>query len=154
MNKQRGFTLIELVIVVAVIGILAAIGYPEYQRYINRSNRAEAGAALIGFAAAMERYASNNPQLGYAGAATGGANTGTPAVTVYPAQAPIDGVTKTYNLTISAVTLSGTYGTAYTLTATPIGGGPMAGDACGNLTYTNTGVKGKSGSASLGECWK
>lgn len=154
MKPTQGFSLIELMIVIAVIGLLGAIGYPEYQRYITRSNRAEASAALVGFAAAMERYASNNPNRGYAGAAAGGANTGTPAATVYPSQAPLDGVQKTYNLTISAVTVTGTYGNAYTLTATPIGGGPMAGDPCGNLTLTNQGVKGKSGSASLTECWK
>ena len=112
-QKQSGFTLMELMIVVAVLGLLVAIAYPSYQNYVNDTKRADAQGALTGFAGAMERhYTANNS---YLGAGTGGADTGAPAV--YATQSPIDGTPKSYNLTIQAATA-----TTYTLRATPIGG--------------------------------
>jgi len=112
-KKQQGFTLMELMIVVAIIGILTAIAYPNYQESVNTSRRSDAQGALTGFAGAMERhFTANNSYLG-AGAA--GADTGAPAI--YATQSPLDGTSKYYNLTIQAATV-----TTYTLRATPING--------------------------------
>ncbi len=73
---QRGFTLIEVMIVVAIIGILAAIAYPSYMKYINVSNRSEAKIVLTEIANKQEQYfldhnqyANDLTQLGYASAA-------------------------------------------------------------------------------------
>src|SRR5690606_16242997 len=59
-GKMRGFTMIELMIVVVIVGILAAIAYPSYRSYVLRANRAEARALLLDIAAREERFFSNN----------------------------------------------------------------------------------------------
>lgn len=46
-KRQQGFTLIEVLIVVAIIGIIAAIGYPSYNKYLNKAGRSEASALLL-----------------------------------------------------------------------------------------------------------
>ena len=56
MLNTKGFTLIELMIAVAIVGILAGIAYPSYQDSVRKSRRADAQGALLGFANAMERY--------------------------------------------------------------------------------------------------
>jgi len=112
-KKQQGFTLMELMIVVAIIGILTAIAYPNYQESVNSSRRSDAQGALTGFAGAMERHFTANNS--YLGAGVAGADTGAPAI--YATQSPLDGTSKYYNLTIQAATV-----TTYTLRATPING--------------------------------
>jgi type IV pilus assembly protein PilE len=126
--RTKGFTLIELMIVIAILGILAAIAIPSYQDSVRKAKRADAQGALMGLANAMERYFTINNT--FLGAASGGGDTGAP--TIFSTQVPVDGGTAYYNLTISAATAS-----SYTLTATAIGS--QAGD--GNLTLTNTGAK-------------
>ncbi len=152
MNRSlRGYTLIELMIVVAVIGILAAISYPSYIEQVQSSRRSDANGALMGLAAALERRFTTNGNYCDAGGA-GGSNscgaaandTGSPSI--YSTQSPVDGGTAAYNLTISAVTA-----TTYTLSATRTG--PQTGDRCGTLTLTNTGVKGITG-ADAGVVWQ
>ena len=133
-TKQRGFTLTELLITVAIVGILAAITYPSYIDHINKSKRAEAKAALASLANAMETWRmQNSSYLGAAGTQATPTNTGSPWV--FSAVIPVSGGTKTYDLTISAMDATGT---SYTLSATPITG---SSDICGTLTLTNTGTK-------------
>lgn len=141
-TRTKGFTLIELMIVIAILGILAAIAIPAYQDSVRKAKRADAQGALMGLANAMERYFTTNNT--FLGAAAGGADTGAPAI--FSTQVPVDGGTAYYNLTISAATAS-----SYTLTATATGS--QAGDTdCTTLTITNTGLRGATG-ADTSVCW-
>ena len=141
MKKQLGFTLIELMIVVGIVGILSAIAYPSYRNHIVASHRAEAMVSLVSFQSAMERqYTANNNYCDAGGG--GGANTcggsandsGTPnaAVFINAIPAPAVGVTSLYNLTINAVTAS-----SFTLRATPIVGTIQATDGIIELDNTD-----------------
>jgi type IV pilus assembly protein PilE len=142
MRKQQGFNLVELMITVAVLGLIAAFAYPSYVDNILDSRRAECSGALSALANAMERHYSVNGD--YLGAAAGGADTGAPAI--FSTTCPADGNAATYNLTIAAATTS-----TYSLRATPVG--QQTGDECGSLTLTNTGVKGVVG-ADTGITWQ
>ncbi|MCX7098892.1 MAG: type IV pilin protein [Methylococcales bacterium] len=143
MLNTRGFTLIELMIAVAVVGILSAIAYPSYRDSMNNARRADAKGALSGLANAMERHFTEHNN--YLGAATGGDDTGTPSI--YSGQSPVDGGTAYYNLEISVATES-----TYTLSAIPIGA--QTGDKCGTLTLSQTGAKAVvDATATFAECW-
>jgi type IV pilus assembly protein PilE len=126
--KVRGFTLIELMIAVAIIGILASIAVPSYLEHVRKGKRSEAQGALVSFANAMEQWRLQKSN--YLGAAAGGGDTGAPSI--FSQVVPISGGTKTYDLKISAVTA-----TTYTLTAEAVG--TQAAD--GNLSLTDTGTK-------------
>ena len=141
-NKQGGFSLIELMVVVAIIGILAAFAYPAYLEQIRQTRRADCSGALVSLGNAMERHYSVSGS--YLAAAAGAADTGAPAI--FPVACPVDGGTATYNLTIQAATAS-----TYALNAAPTG--VQADDKCGTLSMTNTGVKGVTG-ANAGITWQ
>lgn len=134
MTKQTGFTLLEILIVVAIIGILAAVAMPSYQESIAKGKRADATATLVGAASALERYMTENDT--YATATL--ANTGVPS------EIPKDESAKSYTIAYSNLTA-----TTYTITATAKNS--MSGDRCGNYTYTHTGAKSVSTSAT--DCW-
>jgi type IV pilus assembly protein PilE len=140
-----GFTLIELMIAVAIVGILAAIAYPSYTEHIRSSRRADAQGALYGLQQAMERYYTLNST--YAGTAN---DAGAPAAAVgYAATVPVDGGTPTYDLLIDAGT------STYTLLARPRE--IQAADKCGTLTLTSTGVRGMTDAQSglaASDCWR
>jgi type IV pilus assembly protein PilE len=128
MKKSWGFTLIELMIVVVIIAILAAIAIPSYQSSVIRSHRSEAKVALQGLAQAMERYyVQQNPNT-YIGADAAG------VPTIYSSTAPLDGGAARYNLRITSVTA-----TSYTLQAQPIAGSSQAND--GTIQLDNTGAR-------------
>ncbi len=137
---SKGFTLIELIIVVAIIGVLAAIAYPSYQDSVRKSRRADARAVLLEAAQFMERRYTENLTAGYAGvdqAALDGAGLGS---------APKEG-TAYYDIQLASTQ------TTFTLSADPAGT-PQASDTCGILTLTNAGVKGQASGKTVDECWR
>ncbi|MCU7938916.1 MAG: type IV pilin protein [gamma proteobacterium symbiont of Bathyaustriella thionipta] len=152
MKKNSGFTLIEILIVIAIIAILASIAVPSYSEFVARSKRADAQGALLGLAQTMERYFSENNTYCDVGAiavgncGTGAGDTGIPGI--FPSQVPLDGGAAYYNLTISAVTAS-----SFTLTASGVDS--MATDKCGNFTLANTGMRGLTNNTdTVANCWK
>ena len=143
-KSQKAFTLIELMIVVAIIGIMAGIAYPAYQDSVIRSRRADAKGALMSFASAMERHFTENNSYCDAGGAGGadlcGAGTNdTGSPTVFSTVSPVDGTTSYYNLTLtpSATAVVTTItATSYNLRATPIGA--QAGDGILEINHTES----------------
>jgi len=138
---SHGFTLIEVMVVVAILGILSAIAYPSYVEYVNRSRRAEAQATLMELSQFMERRYTT--------------------VSTYAVVAP--------NGTLSApalpITTRGGYNfafaasqptrTTYTLVASRTG--VMSNDTCGDFSLTHTGVRAQVASTStraLADCWR
>lgn len=132
--QAKGFTLIELMIVVAVIAILAAVAYPSYVEQVRKSRRAQAKADLVEYAQLAERsHTTNNTYANFR--FSGGATT---------AQSPREGGTAHYVVTVQAA--QGTF----TLTATPQG--DQAKDKCGTLSINQAGVKTASAST-VAACW-
>ncbi len=153
-----GFTLIELMIVVAIVAILASIALPSYTSYVARARRADARTQLLQAAQFMQRFYAANDQYLQDRAGNGilGAGVGMPAgLRVSPTDS-----TALYQLN-TAITSAGNYTatvttTAYTLTMAPITGLSMANDACAMFTFTSTGIKGVTAGATKtrDECWK
>lgn len=133
-QRSRGFTLIEMMIVVVILAILAAIALPSYQKYVLRSHRAEGQALLSEAAARQERYFAQN-------------NTYASTSTALNLASYLAGV-QYYSLAISNVTAS-----TYTLTATATGS--QARDSeCLTLTLDQAGTRGASGTGTASTCWQ
>lgn len=136
MNKrQNGFSLIELMIAVVIIGILASIAYPGYQQYILRSWRATASGCVLTLAQSMERQFTVNM--------------------AYPAAVSVDkcttenGMAARYTIGLSA---AGATATGYTIQAAPQG--VQTDDTqCGTISINQIGTRGKTGSGSVQDCW-
>jgi type IV pilus assembly protein PilE len=135
-RRQKGVTLIELLIVVTIIGILGAIALPSYRRYVIRANRADAKVMLAQTAQALERCYTNSSPYAYDSAQC--------AATV---TLPITNGPGTY--TVSGVLAANTY----TLTAAPQGA--QADDKqCGDFVLTQAGVQSISGTSTVALCWR
>ena len=139
MNNTKAFTLIELMIVVAIIGILASIAYPSYQNSVMKSHRSDAQSSLSQLAQALERF--YGIRYTYIGTGdSGGGTTGAPTNDVFShTSTPLGGSQIHYDLTLTASA------TDYMVTATPAGN--QASDSCGTLTLT------KSGAKTPANCW-
>ena len=130
-QTKKGFTLVELMIVVAIIGILAAVAYPSYTGYVKKANRADAIDSLLSLAGRMEEFYMNTDS--YAGATVGVAGT-------VGSDQTSEGL---YTLSIPAATAF-----AYTITATPVAADPE----CTTFTLNQLGQKGATGT-SAATCW-
>ncbi|MFW6752443.1 type IV pilin protein [Pseudomonas glycinae] len=129
-RSNRGFTLIEIMIVIAIIGIVITIGYPSLTEYVKKGRRADVVSTLSEQAQILERfYSKNNVYTGVTGLSTGN-----------------DFYTITPTLTDQT----------FLLTATRKTGTAMATDKCGDFTLTNTGVRSMN-NATTGlttkDCW-
>lgn len=143
--RRRGFSLIELMIALAVIGVLAAVAVPSYQGYMRSAYRAEARIALQEAAQWMERHFSMTQT--YATTSQGGTIDNAALAAAGLAVTPRAGTVR-YNISFSA----GPTATTYTLQAVPTGR-QTADSACGTLTLTNLQVRGISGTGSVADCW-
>jgi len=143
----RGFTLIELMITVAIIGILVKVAYPAYNQSVIKSRRADAKTALLDLAQREERYMSTantytiDPvKLGYTAGST----------------LPISVMTGSkayYSLTVSA-TSGSTIATSFTATATPVSTQLTGDTKCGSFTLTNTGLQDvANATGTAADCW-
>jgi type IV pilus assembly protein PilE len=130
-SQERGFTLIELMIVTVVIALLTMIALPSYNESVARAHRNDARAQLNLAATYMDRLRNER------GTYQPGGNP--PTLPGDLAVSPRSGTTR-YNISVTAVT-----DLTYTLTATAVG--PMANDDCGNLAVDNTGLRSYSGTA-------
>jgi type IV pilus assembly protein PilE len=129
-RPQRGFTLIELMITVAIVAILAAVAYPSYTKYVQRGYRSEGIAMLNDAAARMERfYAQSNVY-----------KIGTDLTKI--------GITSNLSQTGKYQLSAASSDTSYTLTVTPQGA--QASDTCGTMTVNQAGAK----TPTTPECWK
>jgi type IV pilus assembly protein PilE len=139
-GRYLGFTLIELMIVVAVVAILAAIALPAYTNQIRKSKRTDAKTSLLDLASRQERYFTTNnaytstsTNLGYSGS--------------YPVSIP-SATTFNYGIDVTAASA-----TAYTATATP--NGDQTNDSCGTFQIDQLGVQSNSSNTTpTAECWR
>jgi len=136
-----GFTLIELMIVVAIVAILAAIAFPSYDEYVRRGRRAELQTQILQAGQFMDRYFTSNNS--------------TYAASVLPvglASSPDNSsvANRLYDIALTNVTAN-----TYTLTGTRTAGKGMETDACGDFTLLHTGEKNLANNTKpVAECWR
>lgn len=140
MARARGFTLVELMIVVVIIAILAAIAIPTYGRYAYRAHRVDGQELLLRIANAQERYYATNNHYG--------------SLSDVGYTAPVTSE-KGYYVARSDVASGSTSAQAFTAIADPQNG--QANDLCGPLSINNAGVRNpgpaSASSNSNGSCW-
>lgn len=145
-SDQQGFTLVEILVAVAIVGLLAAIAIPSYERYSRKAVRADARNQLMQAAQYMQRFYAASDRYDQD-------RSGTAVATLMPTtlkRAPASG-TKLYDLQITATA------DTFTLKMVRTSGARMASDECGNYTLTSTGARGlesTSGGMTVDSCWK
>lgn len=156
-TSQRGFTLIEVMIVVVIIGVLAAVAYPSYKESVARARRAEARAVLIAAQQWMERFYTENFRYD-----RNSANVAVTDASQFPSRfsvSPVPGQgSAVYNI---AVVVTNNVRDVYAVTATRKTGTSMASDRCGDFSIDHLGRRDLSNysgfaskSAAIEACWK
>lgn len=139
-DKENGFTLVELMIVVAILGIVVAFGYPAYRDQIIKSQRAEGMGELLELADRMERYYSD--QGTYAGVC---------AAEIFGGSCADDSGKHSTEKSNYKLNITAQDAVSFAIEADPQG--KQAADKCGKFTLTSLGAKGVSKST-VEECWK
>jgi type IV pilus assembly protein PilE len=134
MKRQRGFTLIEVMVVVAILGIIAAVAFPSYRSYIIKANRSAAQSYMLEVAARQERYLLD--------------------ARTYAADMATLGMTAPTNVSANYTVATVGAATTYTVTATPSGKQATDDAACGTLTIDQANNKTIGGSGTVANCWK
>jgi type IV pilus assembly protein PilE len=141
-SKVHGFTLIEVMIVVAIVAILAAVAYPSYQQSITKTRRTTAQACLVEVAQFMERFYTTNLRydqtIGGVDVVLANPTCRTDIAAFYVLEFVTDEPTQS----------------TYALQAAPQGGQATADAGCGTLTLTQAGTKSRSGAKALNQCWQ
>lgn len=138
-RRQSGLTLIELLIAVAIVGIITTIAYPNYATYLTKTKRSQATACLQEAAQYMERFYTTNLRYDQ--------TSGGVAVSL-PNTACVQDMSANYTLAINSVSAN-----AYALKVTPRGAQATADTQCGTLTLAQNGTRTISGSGSIASCW-
>ncbi len=136
MTRTQGFTLVELMVVVLIIGILFGFAMPSYERSVLRAHRADAQGILLDISSREERFLAQNNSYTLLISPANGLNLGTTTSS--------EGY---YNLSVAAGG-TGSIATSYLVTATATGGQTSDTD-CTTITYSSAGVK----SGTTGDCW-
>lgn len=141
MKRHAGFTLIELMVVVAILGILAALAFPSYTEYTTRSKRAAAASFLLEVASLQERYLLD----------TRAYSTSLSSLNItVPSE-----VSAHYSLGTSGSEITvGSAPPSFTITATPTGAQATRDAKCGYLRLQSDGTKSIGGTGTVAECWK
>lgn len=137
-TKPRGFTLIEILIVVAIMGLLVAIALPAYQNSVLRAGRSEARSVILQVASDQERFFNNNNSY---------------STNAQPLANPVVATRASENdlwLVTVAACGAGTIANCFVATATAQGA--QVDDSCDTITMSNTGLRGASGDTT-DECW-
>jgi type IV pilus assembly protein PilE len=144
-EKNGGFTLVELLITMAIVAILSAVAYPSYTQHIVKTKRSAAESFMVTVANRQEQSMLN--ARSYFQAATGVSTEWDAVSMTVPKE-----VSDNYTVTVTANNASTP--PAYTVTAAPIGSQLARDGKCASLTYNQAGTKARSGTApSVSDCW-
>ncbi|KPV97249.1 Fimbrial protein precursor [Pseudoalteromonas sp. P1-9] len=132
MKKIAGFTLIELMVVVAIIGILTAIAYPSYVDYLYKGSRAEAMSSLLDIANRQEQFYADNHK--------------------YTASLSDLGVISTSDSGLFTLTLTSD-GSSFSVTASPLDYPATKDPECSGFKINELGQKTATGSGGNNTCW-
>ena len=141
MKYNKGFTLVELMIAVVIVGILASIAIPAYTQYTVRAKRAAAESFIMSVANKQEQYILDARHY---------ADT----LALLNMTPPAD-VSAHYNITITNVGTPPVYTTppAYTINAVPTGAQLANDTKCGTVSIDQAGTKGETGTGTVSDCW-
>lgn len=145
-QAEQGFTLIELMIAVVVIGILSAVAIPNYRSYVQKAERTAAKGVMLNISQTEERYYTNNGTYVAVAAAPAATTSG------FQNYSGSSVATMKYSISVAAGSIANTSAAltdAYTITGTPVTTDAL----CGILKLDSTGAKAASGTGGVAQCW-